>query len=156
MSRLRLLAVLAALIIVEATPAEAGGPYQFYSLAPCRIVDTRNPDGLTGGPALLGGTQRNFPISAWPAACGVPASATAAALNVTMVGPTASGFLVIWPFQTPIPLVSNINANAGEPAIANSALAPLTADPSFNVSVVYGTAGGGSCHVIIDVTDFYQ
>jgi len=92
-----------------------------------------------------------------PAACGVPSTAKAAVLNVTLVSPSMDGFLSIWPFNTPAPLVSTINAAAGEPAIANGAIVPLTTDPSFNISLIYGTAvPGGSAHVILDVTGYFQ
>jgi hypothetical protein len=151
-----LLVGLAAFLTASAT--EAAGPYQFFSVTPCRIVDTRGPVGFTGGPALSSGTTRSFPISLAPAACGVPMTAQAAVLNVTLVQPSMDGFLSIWPFNTPAPLVSTINAAAGEPAIANGAIVPLTAaGPNFNISVVYGTAApGGTAHLILDVTGYFQ
>ena len=84
-------------------------------------------------------------------------TAKAAVLNVTLVAPSLDGFLSIWPFNTPAPLVSTINAAAGEPAIANGAIVPLTTDPSFNISLIYGTAvSGGTAHVILDVTGYFQ
>jgi hypothetical protein len=142
--------------VVAVAVAEAAGPFQFYSVTPCRIVDTRNPNGVTGGPALTAGSPRNFPINVSPAACGVDAAAKAVTLNVTIVSPTADGFLTIWPYNTSLPTVSTINASAGEPALANGAIVPLTTDPSFNASVVYGTAGGGTAHVILDVTGYFK
>ncbi|MGH9367869.1 MAG: hypothetical protein ACRD3M_09375, partial [Thermoanaerobaculia bacterium] len=78
----------------------------------------------------------------------------AATLNVTMVAPTRAGFLTIWPFNTTRPLVSTINAAAGEPAIANGAIVPLTAG-ALSISVVYGTAQPGTSHVVIDVTGYF-
>jgi hypothetical protein len=52
-------------------------------------------------------------------------------LNVTVVGPTATGFLTIWPYYTPVPLAASIVFDAGEPAIGNGAIVPLTeGDPS--------------------------
>jgi hypothetical protein len=33
---------------------------------------------------------------------------------------------------------------------------PLSSDSSFGISVVYGTAQPGSCHVLIDVTGYFQ
>ena len=153
---LRATLVAAVLALLTVSAAEAAGPYQFFSVTPCRIVDTRNAPGITGGPALTAGSPRNFPIDVAPAACGVPNTAKAATLNVTIVGPTADGFLTIWPFNTSLPTVSTINASAGEPALANGAIVPLTVDPNFNVSVVYGTAGGGTANVILDVTGYFQ
>lgn len=153
-SRSLFLGLAAALLLVSA--ASAAGPFQFFSVTPCRIVDTRGIDGVTGGPALPSGMPRNFPIAGQ---CGVPTTAKAATLNVTIVGPTADGFLSIWPQGTAMPLVSTINAAAGEPALANGAILPLTAFPALSISVVYGTAGiagSASTHVILDVTGYFQ
>jgi hypothetical protein len=141
---------------LTASAAEAAGPFQFFSVTPCRIVDTRNPTGVTGGPVLSSGSPRNFPIDVAPANCGVPSTAKAAVLNVTLVAPSTDGFLLIWPFNTAMPTVSTINAAAGDPAIANGAIVPLTSDPSFNISLVYGTAAPGTAHVILDVTGYFQ
>jgi len=152
----RFLFLAGAIGLLAAATAEAAGPFQFFSVTPCRIVDTRNPTGVTGGPALTAGTPRNFPIDVAPAACGVPNTAKAAVLNVTLVAPSADGFLLIWPYLTSMPTVSTINAAAGEPAIANGAIVPLTADAFFNISLVYGTAVPGTAHVILDVTGYFQ
>src|SRR5262245_22103293 len=153
---LRVTLVAAVLALLTVSAAQAAGPFQFFSVTPCRLVDTRNAPGITGGPALTAGIPRNFPIDVAPAACGVPNTAKAATLNVTIVSPTQDGFLTIWPFNTALPTVSTINASAGEPALANGAIVPLTTDPSFNVSVVYGTAAAGTAHVILDVTGYFQ
>jgi hypothetical protein len=153
----RFLFLAGAVGLLTAASAEAAGPFQFFSVTPCRIVDTRGATGVTGGPALASGTTRSFPIDVAPAACGVPNTAKAAVLNVTLVSPNMDGFLSIWPFNTAAPLVSTINAAAGEPAIANGAIVPLTTDPSFNISLIYGTAvSGGTAHVILDVTGYFQ
>jgi hypothetical protein len=136
--------------------AEAGGPYQFYSVPPCRIVDTRNPvvSNGTGGPALPHGAIRNFPITGL---CNVPSTAKAAVLNVTIVGPSNYGFLTVWPFNTAVPPVSTINFDAGESALANGAIVPLTTDPNSNVSAYCAIAGGtGSLNLILDVTGYFQ
>ena len=153
----RFLFLAGAVGLLTAATAEAAGPFQFFSVTPCRIVDTRGPTGVTGGPALASGSTRSFPIDVAPAACGVPNTAKAAVLNVTLVSPSLDGFLSIWPFMTTPPLVSTINAAAGEPAIANGAIVPLTIDLANNISVIYGTAvPGGSAHVILDVTGYFQ
>jgi len=152
----RLLFLVATVSLLTASMAFAAGPYQFHSVTPCRIADTRNPvNGQgTGGPALSSGSTRNFPIVGF---CGVPTTAKAAALNVTVVSPTLEGFIKIWPFGTAVPAVSTINFAANEPAIANGAIVPLSADPNLQISVVYGAAvAGGTAHVILDVTGFFQ
>jgi hypothetical protein len=138
--------------------AAADGPFQFYSVTPCRIADTRNPPGVTGGPALSHGAVRNFPIHNQCGVPGGPTGAKAAVLNVTIVGPSNFGHLTIWPYNTAVPLVSTINFSAGEAALANGAIVPLTNDASFNVSVSPAIGGGlpGNVHLIIDVTGYFQ
>ena len=59
---LRATLVAAVLALLTVSAAEAAGPFQFFSVTPCRIVDTRGPTGVTGGPALSAGAARNFPI----------------------------------------------------------------------------------------------
>lgn len=128
--------------------AEADGPFSFFSVTPCRIVDTRGATGITGGPILAAGQPRNFPIHNY---CGVPTTATVAVLNVTITQPAAEGHLTIWRYGTPQPLVSNMNFVLGAPALANGAVVSLTAG-SFQVSVV----SAATVHVIIDVTGYFR
>lgn len=136
--------------------ASAAGPYQFYPITPCRLADTRGTVGLNGGPALAAGDIRNFQVTNF-SPCGVPMTAQAAALNVTMVGPTGAGFLVVWPYNTGVPGTSNINADAGTGAIANGCLVALTTIAgNLNISISYGSAPGNTTNVIVDITGYYQ
>ena len=155
--RITLIVSVLALALAAAANAQAPtptpAPLKFFAVTPCRVVDTRGPTGTNGGPIMVGGSPRNFQINSL---CGVPASAKAATLNVTLVGPTVDGFVKIWPYNTTMPKVSTINAAAGEPAIANGAIVPLTVDPNFNVSVVFGTAQPGTANVVLDVTGYFQ
>jgi hypothetical protein len=154
MTTIRRSAILAVtIVLLSVASAQAAGPYQFFSVTPCRIVDTRGPNGLTGGPALQGQGVRSFPITG---ICGVPASAAAAVLNVVVVGPTGGGHLRIWPFNTTMPLVATINFDPGEPAIANGAIVPLGADPSLQISTFLGSSTGNTANLVIDVTGYFQ
>src|SRR5256885_2126897 len=65
-----------------------------WTVAPCRVIDTRNPDGPWGGPALVGGSARTFTIANQ---CGIPADATVVAVNVTITNPSAAGHLTFYP-----------------------------------------------------------
>jgi hypothetical protein len=145
--------VAGAVIGLAASFARAAGPYQFYTLPPCRVVDTRNPTGPLGGPSLVAVTTRSFPITG---TCGIPSTAKAVVFNVTIVAPTGSGNLRIWPYNTTMPLVSTINFDAGEPAMANGAFAPLTTDPTANVSVYLQTGSGNHADLVLDVTGYFQ
>jgi len=105
-----------------APPAAAG--LQFYPLTPCRVADTRTFAGFTGSqgpPYLAGGTSRNFAVAGL---CGVPATAAAYSVNVTVV--PAGGvlnFLTTWPTGQAQPWASTLNSPAGL-VVANAALVP--------------------------------
>jgi hypothetical protein len=45
---------------------------------------------------------------------------------------------------------------AGEPAIANGAIVPLTTDPTANMSVFLGTGPGTHADLVLDVTGYFQ
>jgi hypothetical protein len=130
-------------------PAEAQTGLQFFAVTPCRAVDTRS--GFGG--IMSASTQRNFTIKG---VCGVPGTAKAVSLNVTVVGPTQDGFVSLWPTGGAFPVVSTVNFNAGEPALANGAIVPL-AVATPDLATIYGTASGsGTIHTILDVTGYFQ
>ncbi len=125
------------------------GPYQFFAVAPCRVVDTRNPNSTNGGPIFNAGTQRDFAIRG---NCGVPTSAKAVSLNVTITGATQGSFLTLWPSGGARPVVSTINFTFSDPALANGAIVGLSTSAS-DLSV-YNSSG--NVHVILDVTGYFQ
>ncbi len=133
-----------------ANRAQAQTGLQFFAVTPCRAADTR-----TGfGGILPASVVRDFTIKS---VCGVPTSAKAVAINVTVVNPNADGFFFVWPTGGSIPAVSTINFNAGEPAIANGAIVPLKTTGVPDLSGAYGTAtGAGLAHVVLDVTGYFQ
>ena len=140
-------------ILLAVSPAVADGPFQFYTVLPCRVVDTRNPTGPTGGPSLTAQVTRSFPVRG---SCGIPLTARAVVFNVAVVAPTGSGNLRIWPYNTEMPLVSTINFDAGEPAIANGAIAPLKDDATAQISVYLQSGLGNSSDLVLDVTGYFQ
>lgn len=133
--------------------AEAAGPFQFFSITPCRLADTRNPTGVFGGPALAPNTTRNYPVTG---SCGIPVTAKAVVFNFTIVQPNAPGNLVVYPFGGSLPLTSVINWDAGEFAIANGAIIPL-ANSTNDISVYPNTTlGAAPVNLVIDVTGYFQ
>jgi hypothetical protein len=121
----------------------------FYTLTPCRIADTRNAPGSLGGPPLVAGAVRDFPVAG---VCDVPATAKAVAVNLTIVSPTSSGHLTVYPVGEVMPLASTINFR---PAIvrANNAVLPLGI--SGQISVFCGMPSG-STDFVLDVTGYFQ
>ena len=73
------------------TPIPGAG---LFAVPPCRVADTRNPDGLSGGPALVANTVRIFPVANL---CGIPSSAIAVAINLAVVLPSDDGDLRLYP-----------------------------------------------------------
>lgn len=145
-------AVLCTVAAILASTAHAQtGPYLYYPLTPCRVVDTRNPNSTNGGPAFLGATQRDFQIRG---NCGVPTTAKAVTLNVTVVNAMLQSWLTLWPSNVSRPYASTINFDAASvtPALANGAVVPLSAN-TLDLSV-YNSEG--SVNVILDVTGYFQ
>jgi glucose/arabinose dehydrogenase len=121
----------------------------YFTLTPCRVLDTRNPNGPLGGPALVGGANRTFAIANQ---CGIPAGATSVSVNVTITGPTAQGHLTFYAAGAPPPLVSTINYRAGQTR-ANNAILLLGAAGDFVVSC---SQASGTVHFILDVNGYFQ
>jgi hypothetical protein len=118
----------------------------FYTLIPCRIIDTR--DAGLGAPALAAGSTRIFAIANH---CAVPPTAKSVSVNVTVTQPTAPGHLILFPGGTP-PGVSTINFRAGQTR-ANNAIVPLSATGTLSVTDGQST---GTTHFILDVNGYFQ
>ena len=122
-------------------------PLDFYTVVPCRLVDTRNPAGPAGGPALAGHAERSFTLAG---ACGVPAAAQVLALNVTVVGPGSGGDLRIFPAGLAAPLASALNFRPGQTR-ANNAVVGLSAG-----AVTVRNDAPGPVDLILDVDGYFQ
>ncbi len=147
----------ACLGLLASEAARAGGPYSFFPLTPCRVVDTRNAVGPQGGPALAANTVRSFTIIGVNG-CGIPATAKAAAMNVTAIQATDAGDLRIWPYQSPVPLASVINFSTADFALANGAIIPLANISGIDISVQTDMPPGstGTVNLVIDVAGYFQ
>ena len=141
---------LALAVPAAARPAERAAAVgaQLYIVRPCRLVDTRAPLGPRGGPALAAAGLRTFDLTA----CGVSPTAAAAAVNATVVGPTAPGFLVLYPAGAAVPGVSSLNYRPGQTR-ANNAVVPLA--PGALMSVAAGQASGGT-DLVLDVSGYFD
>jgi DNA-binding beta-propeller fold protein YncE len=129
--------------VVDGTPPAA---WQFIPVNPCRVVDTRNPDGTFGGPPIQGGNYRDFPIS--QGGCEIPSAATAYALNVTVVPHGPLGYLTIWPSGQPQPVISTMNSPDGR-VKANAAI--MAAGSNGAVSVY----ASDTTDVALDISGYF-
>ena len=125
-------------------------PLDYFSLTPCRLVDTRNPNGPLGGPALQPSANRTFVLTG---TCGVPSTAKALMLNLTVVNPAATGFLTLYPSNQSAPATSTINFVPGI-VRSNNATVGLATDASGGITVKNGSVG--TVHFVLDVTGYYE
>jgi hypothetical protein len=131
-------------VVVGADPT-----LSFYTLSPCRVVDTRNATGPLGGPALSAGLTRLFTLAGH---CGIPATAKVVSANVTVTGATGTGDLRIYAFGGADLKVSRINFKSGQTRANNTVLELGT---SGNVSVICQIPSG-KVQLILDVNGYYQ
>jgi len=126
----------------------------FYTLPPCRAVDTRNANGPLGGPVMSAGQARSFPVVS--SACGIPAAAKALSVNVTVVPVSGSGFVRVFPGDAAPPPTSTVNFPAGV-VRANNGVFGLSRGGDGSLGVLENGGGGtGQAHVIIDVNGYFQ
>jgi hypothetical protein len=116
---------------------------------PCRVADTRDPAGPSGGPALTANTVRTFPVAN---ICGIPPSAKAVAINLAVFLPSDNGDLRIYPAGGPAPLASAINFRPGI-VRANNAIVPLGAGGQISVQC---DMASGSTNFFFDVFGYFQ
>lgn len=127
----------------------AVGPMAFHALSPCRLLDTREPAGDFGGPALGALATRTFTLSG---RCGVPASAKALSVNVTATGSTAPGNVALSPGAGVPTSTSTVNYTTGLTR-ANNAVVGL--GPG-GVLAARSSQASGTVHLIVDVNGYFQ
>jgi hypothetical protein len=119
------------------------------TLAPARLLDTRQPnstvDGLNaGGGPTPAGTYAEVQVTGRG---GVPQNATSAIVNVTVVGAEADGYAAVFNCETTVPTASNVNYTTGRD-IPNNAISKLS--PSGTLCIyTYATA-----HLLVDVSGY--
>jgi hypothetical protein len=102
----------------------------YVPVSPCRIADTRNTKGPFGGPAVTGGTSRDFAIPL--SACSIPCTAAAYSLNVAVVPRGQLGYLTVWPAGQSQPVVATLNSLDGR-IKSNAAIVPAGANGAISV-----------------------
>ena len=127
----------------------SAAPLRMFSVPPCRAIDTRNPNGPYGGPALSSHETRLF---AMRGVCGIPSTARGAVLNMAAVYPGSDGYLVFYPPNVPPPPISSLNYRAGF-LRSNNQIVTLS---SSGQMAVLANQGSGTVHLIVDVTGYLQ
>jgi hypothetical protein len=122
-------------------PASNPAALAFYPLTPCRVADTRNGNFA---PALSKDEIRMFPVAN---VCGVPASAQAYSMNVTVVPRGVIGLLAAFPAGQSLPNSSTLNT--GGAVLANAAIVPAGTNGSV---AVYSS---DPTDVILDIDGYF-
>ena len=122
---------------------------QAYSVPPCRVIDTRNAAGTYGGPALISGGTRLFPMRG---VCGVPSTARAVMINMAVLSPEGDGFLVIYPPNVSRPGISSLNYRRKAMRSSNGI---ITLDSAGQMAV-YANQVNGVADFVADVTGYLQ
>lgn len=132
---------------VTATFEPPGPPsFDLFTVIPCRVLDTRLST------ALVSQVPRSFPVAGL---CGVPATARAVVLNVTVVSPSGPGFVALWPADLPMPMTSVINFSAGQTR-ANNAIVELARDGGGDIAAQALVGGDGTVHLVLDVSGYFE
>lgn len=123
---------------------------KFNVLSPCRVLDTRNPVGQFGGPAIGASSSRVFDLAG---RCGIPSDVKSISINVTAVSPPAAGFFVLYPAGIGRPSSSTINFSPGQTR-ANNALIRLSSDGLAGLAVTNGSPA--PTDVVVDVSGYFK
>ncbi|MEO8053760.1 MAG: hypothetical protein ABI768_01305 [Acidobacteriota bacterium] len=135
---------------LSVSPSGQGASY-FYPIVPCRAFDSRNASGPdAAAPALAAAATRILQLAG---RCGIPPTAAALSANVTVVDPAASGSLVLYPGDQPVPVASTVSFRTGRTR-ANNAIVKIAADGSGTLGVSNGAAG--PVQFIVDVNGYFE
>ncbi len=118
----------------------------FNPLVPARQFDTRTGSGGVPVGKVPAGTPLAFTVTG---VNGVPVGAAAVSLNVTAENPDSSGWLKVYPCDTPAGTASNLNFAAGQ-TVANAVIAPV--DAAGQVCFYATTA----TNIISDVSGWFR
>ena len=122
-----------------------GLPSRFVTVSPARVLDTR--DGIGAPAERLGTAAMTLPLAGRN---GVPATGVSAVLlNVTVVLPTQSTYVTVFPTGIERPLASNLNAAAGQ-VVPNMVIAGLGPDGAAAIS-----NNSGAVDLVADVMGYF-
>ena len=126
-------------------PTTILSPGSFFTLAPCRVLDTRSSSRLGAGATMT--------VVLTGGACGIPAFAAAVSMNVTVTGAGATGNLVLYAANQAQPSTNNLSFNAGQTR-ANNGIVDLPTDGSGTIKIRNNSTA--PLDVIIDVNGFFE
>jgi hypothetical protein len=115
---------------------------RYTPVTPVRALDTRS-SAKPGPDAVVNATVSG-------GASGVPADASAVAVNITAADATAGGFITAWAAGETRPLASNVNLPNQGATVPNLAIVPVGAGGKISIYTDAGT------HLIVDVAGWFS
>jgi hypothetical protein len=143
---------LAGMLASSYTYTATSAAMRFYTLPPCRILDTRADSGFPTGygpPSMAGGVPRNFVLTG---RCGIPSSAKAVSINAAAWAPVTPGDLRVYGAGGVIPVVSLLNWEADILALSHAGILQLGTGGAITAQV----GGAGTVDLILDVNGYFQ
>ena len=122
----------------------------YHPLVPARLLETRPGESTIDGQFLGAGLRDDGEVTELTVTNrgGVPTAASSVVLNVTVTGPTAHGFITVYPCGIPTPLASNLNFAPGQ-TVANAVIVKVGNDGKvclFNSRPI---------HLVVDVNGYF-
>jgi hypothetical protein len=125
-----------------------GVPALFVAMSPCRVIETRNPNGPFGGPAFAPGETRTYAIPSGPCT-GIPSNDVAYSVNITVVPLTTQmKWLTAWDTGSTQPKAATLTDYTGQ-VISNAAVVPAGTGGEINIFVTDPT------DVVVDINGYY-
>ncbi len=137
-----------------AGPTTAGS---LHTVTPTRVYDSRSPQPLPGmldtnQPRTISVADGRKPISGNVQTVDlVPPGATAIACNITITETIGSGFATVNPGINEVISASTINWSHSDQTMANGIIVGI--DEERRITLIAG--GGGSTHIIVDITGYF-
>ncbi|MDO8364569.1 MAG: hypothetical protein Q7V88_16880 [Actinomycetota bacterium] len=140
------------------TLAHANAAGSYFPVTPTRVYDSRT---MVPSTKLTPSTTRTVSVADGVDSYGmlitpnlVPVGATAVFFNLTIVGTTGAGNLVVNPGGVATAGASTINWNTTGAVLANAATVRVNA--SRQVTVVCSGGAGASTHFLLDIVGYYR
>ncbi|MGP0032258.1 MAG: IPT/TIG domain-containing protein [Acidimicrobiales bacterium] len=149
---------------VAPTALRGAGSGLYHALpASTRLCDTRagNPSGLSGsaaqcnggtgnpGERLSAGGTLSVQVTGTYGSDVIPAGTSAAVLNVTSVGSSARGHLIVYPRGASRPVASTVNDAAGQ-TTGNRVIVPLSSSGKIDIF------SSSASDVVVDVSGYFS
>jgi uncharacterized repeat protein (TIGR01451 family) len=122
----------------------------YFTVAPCRVIDTRGGTVPIGGPVMQGQETRTFALAG---NCGIPSTAKAVQLNIAVTQPDSVGNIRLFPAGQAVPTISSINYSAGQTRTNN---AVVTLNSLGEMAAFIAQPVGTTVHLIVDVDGYFE